>query len=181
MELTRRNFLKSTVTLAAITVSGSGMLLLEGCPVSQSQLAQLAAELGTALAGILPYIKGVSATLAKQAETDFQALSAAIQAWKSGSVITEIEEATNAFVAVMAQISPILAVYAPEVAFIVSVVENIITLLVPNAVPPSSMATVGFVEAARRKYPHPPKTAREVRSKWNSLVKAENHPELVIN
>lgn len=167
----RRKFMKSLAALATITISGSGMLLLEGCPVTQSQIAQLVAEVGTGLSGILPYIKGVSATIATQIESSFAALETAVQGWKPGTAVTDIEQVVNAFVANMALI-PVLGAYQPLVALIVATAEGIITLLVPNATAaPRTTATSAFMVKSAQQWPHPPKTAHSFRGSWNGVVK----------
>jgi hypothetical protein len=166
--------MQSLLTLSAVTVSGSGMLLLEGCPVSQSQLAQLVAEVGTGLSGVLPYIKSVSAMVATQIQSTFSALETAVQAWKPGTVIADVEQAVNAFVANMALI-PVLGAYQPLVALIVATAEGIITLLIPNPAPQTSAVRAMATRAASQ-YPHPPRTAGQFKRKYNSVAKANNLP-----
>jgi hypothetical protein len=160
----------------ALLATGALLVLpeLTGCPVTQSQIAALVAEVGTGLSGILPYIKGVSATLATQIEASFAALQAAVQAWKPGTSIQDIEQVVNAFVANMALI-PVLGAYQPLVALIVATAEGIITLLVPNATAaPRTTATSRFVVTATSQYPHPPNTARSFRGTWNGVVKKDS-------
>lgn len=169
--VSRRNFLKSASALAAMAVA---FPLLEGCPVSQSQLAQLVAEVGTGLSGIMPYIKSVSASLATQIESGFAALEQAVQAWTPGTAVADIEQAVNAFVANMALI-PVLGAYQPLVALVVATVEGIITLLVPTPAPTTSAVKAAY-SAALAQYPKPPRTARAFKSKFNSVAKANNLP-----
>jgi hypothetical protein len=176
--MTRRMFGKQVMLV------GGGLLvmpLLEGCPLSQSQLAQLVAEVGTGLAGVLPYIKSVSASLAGQIQASFSALEAAVQAWKPGTAIADVEQAVNAFVANMALI-PGLGAYQPLVALIVATAEGIITLVVPNAAPAAMRVGLTSIKAQNalttmiNQYPHPPHTARAFKAKYNSVAKASNLP-----
>lgn len=171
MEISRRTFLKQASAVTALAVT---LPLLEGCPVTQSQIAALVAEIGTGLSGILPYIKSVSASVATQVEKSFAALETAVQGWKPGTSIADIEQVVNAFVANMALI-PVLGAYQPLVALIVATAEGIITLLVPNATAaPRTTATSRFVVTATSQYPHPPKTARSFRGTWNGVVKKDS-------
>jgi hypothetical protein len=163
--MNRRKFIVSALAVAAVP----GLLTLEGCPVSQSQLAALIGEVGAGLAEILPYLTSVSQAAAAKVEAAFQALETAVQNWKPGSVISVIEQAVNDFVSDM-NLIPVLADYQPLVALIVATVEQLISLILPTSSAPATAVATGRVTLAQ--IGAAPKTASSFRSAWNKQVKA---------
>ena len=167
MIVTRRQF--ATRAFAALTLAAA-FPFLAGCPgVTQSQVAQLIAEVGTALAEIMPYLKTVSAATAQKIEDSFLALETAVQNWKPGTTIAVIEQVVNDFVANM-NLIPVLADYQPLVALIVATVEGLVSLLVPTALPSSVTSSARQMAAVKGA----PKNAKQFRKAWNEAVRSRS-------
>jgi hypothetical protein len=146
----------------SLVLAGAAILpWLAGCPASQSQIAELVAEMSTALNGILPYLKSVSASEAATIQQLFQALETDVKGWKAGDSIAAIEQVVNDFVASM-NLIPVTADYQPLVALLVATAEGIITLVTPTT---SLSAKISKSSAA-------PKTASTFRAAWNKETKA---------
>lgn len=175
----RRRFLRNS----ALMIVGSPILLsmLEGCPVSQTQISDLLNEVGYGLEKILPYFSSVSAAAAAKVEAAFQTFATDVRNFQPGQAISLIEQAANDFVGAMSLI-PVLAAYQPLVALIVATVEGIIAVLNPapaggNVV---TMNTHGAPVAVTRtakghvvvsyqglSITDPPKSAAAFKKAWN--------------
>jgi hypothetical protein len=180
-QLTRRELMQYATAVLAM----SALPALEGCPaVTQSQLAELIGEVGAGLAEILPYLKTVSSSAAATIYQAFQALETAVQNWKPGGVVSEIEQAVNAFVSAMSLV-PVLAEYQPLVALIVATVEGLLTLLIPISTTASNVVAgmpKGVIVTHEKgrvivavngvTIANPPTTAGKFRSAWNKQVGA---------
>jgi hypothetical protein len=187
--MTRREFAHRSFATLVLAGSLPALFPLAGCPtITQTQLASLIAEVGAGLAEILPYLTSVSAAAAQKIEASFQALETAVQNWKPGAVVSEIEQAVNVFVANM-NLIPVLAEYQPLVALIVATAEGLLALLIPA--PAGGTTTTTFAHAAPgvavdhvggkivvhyqgQTVTNPPKTASAFRSAWNKQVKADS-------
>jgi hypothetical protein len=182
MIMTRREFAHRSFATLVLAGSLPALLPLAGCPVTQSELAELIGEVGAGLAEILPYLTSVSQTAAQKVEAAFQALETAVQNWKPGTVVSVIEQAVNDFVADM-DLIPVLADYQPLVALIVATVEQLIALILPAPASTTSALRASSGVAVTHEGRHlvvnykgvtikdPPKTARGFRGAWNKQVK----------
>lgn len=146
----------------------AGLAILAGCPVTQSSLEALIAEIAAAWAKLSPYVTSTDPALAVKITAEIIAVQAAIQGWKPGMSITDIESVINILVSSM-NLIPVIAQYEPLVALIVATAEGILALL-PNGTPNVMVNARGVAFA------NPPRTARQFKKEWNKTVNAKALP-----
>ena len=139
----RRDFLKNSVTAAAIVAVAPSSLLVEGC-----NKVNVKALLNTVLASAEAIIQVAqpNAPWIQPLESAILALQQAEQQWSAGGTVQVVISALNTIQAVLAVI-PVTAAYSPLIAVLVAGIEAVLTALVPAPAP-----TPATVNAAHNPY-----------------------------